>query len=286
MCQNFNAGEKNMTCNATVSPSRLITFSVLAATLVAPLDGFAVELEGYTEPFRTIEVAADETGTVERVNVKQGDLIRAGDLIAVLNSDLHIRLLKIAEQNMVARGRLEAAKADREMRQLRLGKLTSLREKGHARQEEVDRARAELAIAEANLLAVEEDQITRRLEYEKMEAQIRRRSIYAPVDGVVAVVLKEPGEFVAPTDPELITLVQLDKLLVNFTVMGDQAESITIGQELDVRFSGQVSKAKTTVHYIAPVTDAESGTVLVKLKLDNSKSQFRSGQRCKIFLPK
>ena len=43
---------------------------------------------------------------------------------------------------------------------------------GHARQEEVDRAASEVAVAEANVRTAQEDLLTRRLEYEKTKAQI------------------------------------------------------------------------------------------------------------------
>lgn len=239
------------------------------------------ELEGFTEPYRSIDVAVDEAGTIEEVLIREGEVVAAGQPLVRLNSEIHHALLAIAEQNMQAVGRLDAAEADLRLRRERLNKLRALRQEGHARQEEVDRAAAEVAVAEANQRSAREDQISRQLEYEKIKTQIERRTVCAPIAGVVAAVHKDHGEFVAPNDPNLLTLVQIDQLLANFTLIDSQAEKLHPGQELVVVFRPG-SQMKGVVEFISPVTNAESGTVLVKVRIANSDGRFRSGQRCKI----
>ena len=58
------------------NPHRLIHWSLPTLALVGVVlfsqSLRATELEGYTEPIRTIEVASDETGTVAEVLVQQG----------------------------------------------------------------------------------------------------------------------------------------------------------------------------------------------------------------------
>ena len=103
---------------------------VLGVILAAAAPASALELEGFTEPYRSIEVAADETGTIEEVFVREGQTVAAGQPLVRLNSKVHLALLAIADQNMRATGRLDAAKADLQMRRERLGKLRSLRVEG------------------------------------------------------------------------------------------------------------------------------------------------------------
>jgi RND family efflux transporter MFP subunit len=243
----------------------------------------AFDLEGFTEPFRTIRVAADETGTIAEVFVREGHRVEAGVQLARLNSDIHKAMLAIALQNMQAKGRLEAALADMHLRKDRLEKLNDLRLEGHARQEEVDRAASEFTVAEANVRTAQEEQVTRRLEYERTKTQIARRTIRSPITGVIVAMHKDVGEFLAPNDPDLLTLVQLDQLLANFTLTSFQAGSLSVGEELTVWFNEELS-AMGVVEFISPVTNAESGTVLVKLRIENPDRQFRSGARCRIRL--
>ncbi len=242
----------------------------------------AIELEGFAEPLHTVNVAADESGIIQNVLVSEGQTVTAGQDLVRLNSDVHEALLAIAEQNMNTRGRLDAARADLQMRRERLTKLRSLRIEGHARQEEVDRAVSEVAVAEANVLTAQEDLLSRRLEYDKIRTQIARRTVRAPISGVVTTLQKVAGEFVAPNSPEVLTMVCIDTLLANFTLLNSQAAQIRPGQEVKVRFHDSGSVATGKVDYISPVTDAESGTVLVKIRIDNAQGRYRSGERCMI----
>jgi RND family efflux transporter MFP subunit len=256
--------------------------STLGVMLAVATPAWALDLEGYTEPYRSIHVAADETGTIDEVLVREGQIVEAGQPLVRLNCDVHEALLAIAEQNMQSEGRLDAAAADLKMRRERLAKFRSLRKEGHARQEEVDRASSEFDVAEANVRAAQEDLVTRRLEYEKIKAQIARRTVRAPIAGVVTTLHKDQGEFVAPNSPDVLTLVQIDTLLANFTLMGSQSAHLKVDQKVKVRFLEGGAQTTGIVELISPVTDAESGTVLVKLRIANPDGRFRSGERCKI----
>ncbi len=244
----------------------------------------ATDLEGFTEPFRTLKVAADETGTIEEVLVQEGEQVKAGQPLARLNSEVHEAMLAVAAQNMKADGRIRAAQADLQMKQSRLDKFREILSEGFARQEEVDRATSELEIAQANLHAAKEDAFIKNLEHHKMSVQLQRRTIVAPIDGTVTVLHKDQGEFVAPNVPEIVTLVQLDSLLANFTLTGTQAATLHKGSELPIIFT-EGRDWHGIIEFISPVMDAESGTVLIKVRIDNSDRSFRSGQRCRIRLP-
>tara|TARA_R100001132_G_scaffold499_1_gene716 strand:+ start:7731 stop:8522 length:792 start_codon:yes stop_codon:yes gene_type:complete len=245
-----------------------------------PWSALALELEGYTEPYRTIKVATDETGIVEKVYISEGQAVEKGDPLICLNSDIQSAMLAIAEQNMNAQGRLESAKAELQLKKERFRILQSLRLEGNARQEELDRAICEEHIAKANIQSVKEDIATRRLEYEKIKTQISRRTIRAPISGVVNLIHKEQGEFVAPNSPETMTLVQIDRLLAFFTLTPQQASQLKIDDKIEVTFRINNATTEGTVEYISPVTDAQSGTVLVKVRIDNRNGSFRSGERC------
>jgi len=227
-----------------------------------PLPTLASELEGYTEPYRTIKVATDETGIVEKVFISEGQAVEKGVPLISLNNDIQIALLAVAKQNMNAQGRLESAKAELQLKNERLRILKSLQLEGNARQEELDRASCEVNVTKANIQAVKEDLTVRHLEYEKIKTQINRRTIRAPISGVVNLIYKEQGEFVAPNSPETMTLVQIGKLLAYFTLTPQQASQMKIDDKIKIRFCISHFKTEGTIEYISPVTDAQSGTVL------------------------
>ena len=242
----------------------------------------AIEFEGYVEPYRTIRIAADESGTVEKLFVREGQRVEAQQPLAQLNSDVLKALLAVAQQSMNATGRVDAAEAELHLRKHRLEKLRILREEGHARQEEVERAEAEFSTAEAHLRSAMEDRVNKQLQYEKIKTQLARRTIRAPLAGVLTATHKQPGEFVSSTSPDVATLVQIDTLLATFTTESAQIVKLRVGQQLKVRLLDSQLEAAGVVEFISPVNDAESGAVEVKVRIDNREGRFRSGERCTV----
>ncbi|MEM6470931.1 MAG: efflux RND transporter periplasmic adaptor subunit [Planctomycetota bacterium] len=259
----------------------------LAFVLLGSQQNFAQEvtsfqMEGYTEPSKVIQVAADETGTVAEVLVREGDVVRAGDPLLRLNSELIDAQIELASQQMTATGRLRAAKAEAELTAQRLEKLQLLKASGHARQTEISRATKEAEVAAANLMSVQEDAETMRLEYESLVTRRARRTVRAPIDGFVTEVHRNIGEFVAPNRPEVLTLVKLDLLHAKFAVGEQQARRLEVGNDAEIELIDDNAMLTGKVKYVSPVTDAESGTVVIKVELENAKRKFRGGSRCRL----
>lgn len=246
--------------------------------------GQVSDVDGLTEPYCTVNVAVPEPGVLTRIHVREGEEVRQGQMLASLDNDVHFASLAVAQKSMEAVGTLNSALAEVQLRQERLGKLESLRVKEYARQEEVDRARTELAIAEARVLSVQEDLAVKKLEYEKIKIQIERRIIRSPVDGVITKSLKDEGEYAAPNDPNLFCVVQLHQLLAVFSVPSPATRDLRVDQKVHVRFPDLAGPVPGTIEFVSPVTDAESGTVRVKVRIDNPDGAYRSGERCTLDL--
>ncbi|MDH3718983.1 MAG: efflux RND transporter periplasmic adaptor subunit [Planctomycetota bacterium] len=264
---------------AAVLPIVLLSVSRIQAELPSGIEGF-------TAPYRVLQIGAPEAGIVEKVLVKEGDPVGKGDVLAKLDCDVHMALLAIARKSMELEGRLKSAEAELELRTRRLELIKRLHSGGHARPEELQRAVADHDIAAGNALSAQEQLVVKQLEYDKIMAQIERRSIRAPIDGVVTTLVKQEGEFAAPNDPQLLVLVQLDPLLGEFAVPWSDASKLTIGESVSVVFEESDHKVSGSVEFISPLTDAESGTVPVKVRLDNPDGALRSGDRCRLQLNK
>jgi RND family efflux transporter MFP subunit len=268
-------------------PSKFLVLLILLVTrppsIAEGADSSAAR--GLTEPYRHIDVAAVEAGVIAEMIVREGEAVAQGQPLAKLDSELLNALLAIAQQSKEARGRLRAARAEVKLKEERAKSFAKVFDSGHARPEEVRRAATDLEIARAQLLAAEEDLVLKHLEYEKIQAQIDRRTVRAPIAGVVSKIHKEQAEFVAPNDPAVLTLVQLDPLLAVFSLTTQQASNFSVGQDVTVLMPGFDASIGAKVQFIAPVTDAESGTVLVKVRVDNSSGAHRSGTRCTLQLP-
>lgn len=241
--------------------------------------------EGFTEPYREINIASAESGILVKVDVSDGDQVHQGQLLAQLDQEVFRAALRVAEKHKELRGQLESAAAELRLTTERLGNLEKLLVDHHASQEEVDRAATEKAIAEARLLAATEALQVRELEYERAKAQLERRSVLSPVDGVVKRVHKHVGEFVAPTDPVVMTVVQLDPLLAIFAVPVSEIEQFSSRQQVQIRFGTGRDAVSGIVKSISPVVEAQSGTVELRVEFPNPDGRHRSGNRCVLVSP-
>ena len=96
---------------------------------------------------------------------------------------------------------------------------------------------------------------------------------------MIAKIHRREGEFLSPLHPEVATIIQIDRLLATFAVPSSQLETFEIGKEFNIELeNGTLIKAK--VHRIGVETDAQSGTVEVKLVIENDKQELRSGEIC------
>jgi len=254
------------------------SIGLLFFCLASPL--MASEIEGFTEPYRNIDVAAAEPGIIEKIHVKEGERVAAGQLIAELNHDVLKASLAIADKTRNARGKLESAKAESRLKQERLEKLKILLGRNHASQEEVDRTQVEMEVAAADLLNAEEELEIRDLEYHRTMTQIEMRMIRSPIDGWVTKQFVDQGEYVSPTNPVVFNVVQLDPLMAVFSVPGDNIKNISTEQKVTVTMGEQRTPVTGVVEFIAPITDAKSLTTQVKVRLENLEGKLRSGDRC------
>ena len=234
-------------------------------------------IEAFTEPYRVLDLAASEAGILQRVAVKQGDRIAAGDLVASLNTDVLRAQLDIARVRADLKGRINKARADVGQKRRRYGKLAGLHQNGHASPEEIDTAKSNLEIAEAGLLEAQESQKLAALEQKQIEAQLRRREIRSPFDGQVVKLEKDEGEYVASLEPVVAQIVQLDKLRVKFYIDTTRARAVQRGDQLNVLLLNANQQVASTVEFVSPVTDADSRTVRVEAVIDNADQRYRSG---------
>jgi len=258
---------------------------VFLAMCLAQSPAGGAGVEGFTEPYRQVEVASEETGIVQHIELREGDRVEQGQILARLNQEVLASSLKIAAKHREAFGQLNAALAELRLREERLAQLIELRRSDHATQEEVNRATAEKEVAQARVLAAQDALQVKELEFDRIKAQLQRRVIRSPLTGVVREVYKEEGEFVAPTDPIVLSVVQLDPLLATFSVPADKASDLKPKQPLRVKLTSDAATVEGAIECISPVINAESGTVIVKVRFSNPHERYRSGGRCTLILP-
>jgi RND family efflux transporter MFP subunit len=243
----------------------------------------ATTVEGFAEPFREVVVSsATEPERVTSLEVDEGTAVGEGQLLATLDTNVLRASLEIARKRATMQGRIVAADTEYKIRDRRLSKIRQLRPQGHATQAELDRAELDLATAKANVMMTREEQLLSELEVTRIQAEIDRRTIRSPINGVVSEVHREVGEVTQLSDPRLVTLVQLNPLKVKFSMTVAESTGLKVGDVLPVEVAEAGITTDAKIDAIAPVLDATSGTVKVTCVFDNADGEFRSGMRCRL----
>ena len=243
-----------------------------------------VSTNGKIEPLNNFEAHAPVATSVQRVLVKEGDAVKKGQLLVVLD-DAEARaqaaraqtLLKAAQADLSATERggsqeemlsldsqLVKARADRDTAQRNLDALKKLEGEGAATAGEVREAESTLATAEAQLTFLKQKQTkrysnadlahveARRLEadatYEAAQDVLSKSNVRAPFDGIVYSLPAKQGGFVAAGDL-LLQVADLRKVLVRAFVDEPDVGRLTPGDPIEVTWDavpGRVWHATVT----------------------------------------
>jgi len=260
---------------------RFILLSLLFFSFIVHAD----EYEGFTEPNREITVAVPEAGVLEKIKVKEGDRVKKGEILAVLDNRVLEASLAIAKAKKNFYGRLEAAKAVQKLRKGKLDRLLPLLAKGYAQRDEVNEAQLAVESAIAEVKSAQEDLKISELEYKQIQAQIARRTLHSPIDGIITEVQKDVGEF-AGGQEYVVIVANVEPLKINIHVPTIKALSLKENQTVDVRFPDLNNTThQATITAISPITDASSDTVKITTQLDNNNNELRSGLKCIVTVP-
>ena len=239
-------------------------------------------LEGFTEPYRDLQVGAPDTGVIAQILVDEGQSVRAMQELVRLDDRVLKTSVDVARQAAQMQGEAEAARHQWQAKQRQWEQTEQLHRRGHATDQELWNAENERDQSAARLQAVQEQQQRRVLELRNAEAMLDRSVIRAPIDGVVVGRLKDVGEVVSPADPHLLRVVQLDPLRVTASGPAMQLTAIRPGMVLPVWIGQRRSSA--TVEYVAPVVDPSSGMSSIQLRLPNPELAVAGGLACRVGL--
>lgn len=264
------------------SVKALRNFIVPFMFLVSNVDGqqdFTNDVEGYLEPYHSIEVSSVETGIVDSIEVREGETVKKGQVLVKLDRDVLTKSLEVAAQEAKSLGNLQAAKAELVLQKTRLEKVQRIFDSGHGRSSELERAKADLEVALGRVLRAEEEIVIKQKELAQIKAKLASRDVLAPIDGIVIEIHKNPGEAVSPNNPILVTVVNVNRLKCILNVPRLKAGRISEQQPVEL-LTDQKQSITGSVQWKSPIVDAESETVKIVIRIDNSAGRLTSGEHC------
>jgi macrolide-specific efflux system membrane fusion protein len=287
-----------LNANASLLIALVISVSQLyAADEIAPIEVESVVLRLLEEA----EVPAQESGVVTSVAVREGQRVKKGELLTQIDdqvprlaadaaraqfeiarakatNDVQIRFAKKSLEVSVAELRRSTESIERfpksvSQSQLDVEKLSV--EKNQLESEQAEEER-KIAVLEMN---AKQNELT------ATEAEVTRRRIVAPFDGVIVQVYVRKGEWVKPGQKAL-RIVNVDRLKAEGFIPAAQATAGLDGSpvKLTVESIADSSPFDGTIVFVSPEVDPITGQVRVWAEIDNRKARLRPGQPARMIV--
>ena len=215
----------------------------------------AIRISGVTEADKRAVLATRAGGVIARLPVRQGQRVKAGDLILMLDAEEKIAAADNARQLLTQR-QAELSAAERLAKSGNLAKL------------QLDTARSNLTSARSALRAA--------------EAELDRNEVRAPFDGIVDRVPVEPGSAVMQGG-EVATLLALDPVIARGEISERDLGFVKVGDEADVRLvSGETVKGR--LRYVSRDASAATRTFRVEVAVANPEGTVPAGMTAELTL--
>ena len=243
-----------------------------------------------------VRVPASEAGMLKQLKVKEGDLVKTGQLLGQLNNKLVVidhDLAKLEYDIAVEKSKNDiderfALKSQAVAKtELTLSQNAVRRVPGSISVTELDRLRL---VVERSTLSIEQAQrdlriakLTKNLKERSVRAakeRVTRRQILAPINGIVAEVLTQAGEWLNPGDP-VIRLIRMDRLRVEVRLDGNLYGKELLGRpvqfQVKVPPGDRIESFKGKVTFVSPEVQPVNGKVRVWAEVDNRSQLLRPG---------
>lgn len=202
------------------------------------------------EADRDAQIYPRTTAMIEEMRVEEGDYVKRGDVLAVLEND----------EEEVALVRAEAIR--------------------EARKQEFERSEAMLngqLISEVDHEVKEREYIMARADWESAKVTFDKTTIRAPFGGTITERHQNVGNMARPGDA-LFTLVDLNSLLIYTHLPELEWSHVAVGQQViletetlpDGTFNG-------TVHRVSSIINPQNGTFKVTIKIDDPGWRLKPG---------
>lgn len=207
---------------------------------------------------RSISLKNELAGTIREVRLRPGQLVEAGALLVALD-------VSVEEAD------LRAQEAQVALAKTILNRRQHLSQELATTQEEVDRARADLDVAQAQIA--------------RTKAVIAKKTIRAPFRARVGIADVHPGQYL--DEGTLLTTLQgvSDAVNVDFAVPQQVAGSLQVGETVEVVAAGAALPVKAKIIALDARVDPITRNAMVRARIEGSSTVLAPGASVRVRVP-
>lgn len=272
-----------------------------------------ITANGKIQPETQVKISPDVSGEIVDLQIKEGDKVEAGDFLLKIQPDTYISMrdraeaaVNTARANLAnAKARLAQVKAQFVQAELAYKRSKTLWEQKTISESEWETAesqyltaKAEVEAAQQNVNSAEFSVRSASASLEEAQENLRRTSLFAPMEGTVSQLNVEKGERVVGTEmmagTEMLTIADLSRMEVEVEVNENDIVRVSLRDTaiievdayLDEKFKGVVTEiansANTTDISADQVTNFDVTILILEssyshLLTEGVESPFRPG---------
>jgi RND family efflux transporter MFP subunit len=233
----------------------------------------------------TVQVVPRVNGRLQTVDVKLGDAVRRGQVIArVEDREIHEQVRQAEASYQVSQASIRQRDADLKLAKTNLDRSKSLYERQLLPQQTYDdtQARYEAALAQTDLARAQFEQAKARLD--ELKITLSNTLIVSPVDGFVGKRFLDPGAF-ASTNAPVASVVDISRVRMVANLVERDVRRVPAGTRAQVevdafpgeQFAGRVSR-------VAPVFDPATRTAEMEIEVPNPGFRLKPGMYARVQL--
>jgi RND family efflux transporter MFP subunit len=255
------------------------------------------QISGNVKPAKVIKSAFKVPGVVDFINVKEGDIVKEGQvLMSVQSQDYELNVFASKSQyealSMKADSSISSlvnqAKANVDFIKTQYERVKRLYDKGAVSKKSLEELETALIVAENKYQeALDADDISAaqlnqaKAALELAQSKLNDTVLKSPINGTVVKKLVEYGETVAPGYP-VVVLGRLDELEIEIGVPDYLLKKIKVGEKAKVFIYGLDKEVEGVIDNVDTIADSQTRTFGVKILIDNKDLSVKPGMIAKV----
>jgi RND family efflux transporter MFP subunit len=254
-----------------------------------------LEVVGTVRAAQSSQLASQMTGNIIAVQAREGDFVRRGQVLAVLDeAQPRAAVDRAAAAENAARQEVTASNSDLSLAEATLKRYQNLYDKKSVSPQEFDevKARYQAALAHRDMALASQEQAKAAMAQAHTSFSYTR--ILTPYDGVITEKKADPGTLATPGLP-IFTMEGSGRYRLEVTVNESDLGCVRMGEPVSVVLDAlQNLRLQGKVAQIVPAADPGSRSFLVKIELPAEnrlrsgvfgRALFSRGQRSSLMIP-
>ncbi|GGA78480.1 RND transporter [Flavobacterium palustre] len=243
-----------------------------------------VSATGKIQPEIEVKIAPEVSGEIILLNVKEGQVVKKGDLLVKINPDLYTSSYNRSVSNLSGtKAGLTQSEASFKEAKANYERNKTLYEKGVISRSDWDKSIASFEVAKATRQSAYYNVQSASASVNEAKDNLGRTTIYAPADGTISVLNVEIGERVLGTQQmagtELLRVANLNNMEVEVDVNENDIVKIKVGDlanvEVDAYLKKQFKGVVTSISNSASSTLTADQVTNFKVKVRIQKESYQ-----------